>query len=54
MISATEGTFKGGTMFPITVTKQISVLDKAEKCGLPFVFFIDSGGAFLPLQVRIY
>ncbi|XP_018027073.2 methylcrotonoyl-CoA carboxylase beta chain, mitochondrial-like [Hyalella azteca] len=54
MISATEGTFKGGTMFPITVTKQISVLDKAEKCGLPFVFFIDSGGAFLPLQSLLF
>ncbi|KAF2363188.1 Acetyl-CoA carboxylase [Trinorchestia longiramus] len=54
MIVSSEGTFKGGTTFPISVTKHISILNQVEKCGLPFIFFIDSGGAFLPLQAAIF
>ena len=54
LVNANDGTMKGGTYFPITVKKQVTATQVAEKCGLPLVIIVDSGGAFLPLQVYYY
>lgn len=52
MVVANDATVKGGTLFPIGVKKQLRAQEIAEKNRLPLVFLIDSGGAFLPLQVN--
>jgi 3-methylcrotonyl-CoA carboxylase beta subunit len=51
MISANEWTFKGGTSYPITVKKQLRAQEIAFDNRLPCIYVVDSGGAFLPLQV---
>lgn len=51
MIMATDWTFKGGTLYPISVKKQLRMQEIAKMNRLPCVYLIDSGGAFLPLQV---
>lgn len=52
VIVANDATVKGGTIYPITVRKQLRAQEIAEVNKLPCVFLIDSGGAFLPLQVQ--
>ena len=52
MLLVSDGTVKGGTVFPIGVKKQLRAQEIAEQNRLPCVYIIDSGGAFLPLQVR--
>ena len=52
MIIANDATVKGGTIFPITLKKQLRAQDIAEQNRLPTVYIIESGGAFLPLQVK--
>lgn len=52
MVIANDGTVKGGTVFPITLQKQLRAQQIAEEMYLPCVYIVDSGGAFLPLQVR--
>lgn len=49
---ANDATVKGGTAYPITVKKQLRAQEVAIKNRLPCVYLVDSGGAFLPLQVR--
>ena len=50
-ITANDGTVKGGTMFPVTVKKNLRAQEIAQQNRLPCIYIVDSGGAFLPLQV---
>ncbi len=54
VIQANDATVKGGTAYPITVKKQLRAQEIAEENNLPCLYLIDSGGAFLPLQVRMH
>jgi len=51
MVVANDATIKAGTMYPISVKKQIRSLEVALLNGIPCVWIVDSGGAFLPMQV---
>ena len=51
VVVANDATVKGGTVYPITLTKQLRAQEIAETNRLPIVYLVDSGGAFLPLQV---
>ena len=52
VVSANDWTFKGGTAYPISVKKQLRAQEIAFANRLPCIYFVDSGGAFLPLQVQ--
>lgn len=54
MFIANDATVKGGTLFPISVKKQIRALDIAEENDLPVIFLVDSGGAYLPEQDEVF
>ena len=54
MIVANDATVKGGTYFPMTVTKHIRAQTVALENKLPCVYLVDSGGAFLPLQDEVF
>ncbi len=54
MILANDVTVKGGTLYPLTVQKQIRAQQIALENRLPCVYLVDSGGAFLPLQAEIF
>ncbi|XP_052274339.1 methylcrotonoyl-CoA carboxylase beta chain, mitochondrial-like isoform X2 [Dreissena polymorpha] len=54
MIIANDGTVKGGTVYPITLKKQLRAQEIALENRLPCVYAVDSGGAFLPLQAEIF
>ena len=54
VIIANDATVKGGTMYPITVKKQLRAQRIAMDNRLPTVYLVDSGGAFLPLQAEIF
>lgn len=54
MVLINDGTVKGGTVYPITVKKQLRAQEIARDLGLPCIYFVDSGGAFLPLQSDIF
>jgi len=54
MIIANDGTVKGGTFYPITITKQLRLQDIARRNRLPVLQVVDTGGAFLPLQADIF
>ncbi|XP_078074573.1 methylcrotonoyl-CoA carboxylase beta chain, mitochondrial isoform X1 [Mustelus asterias] len=51
---ANDATVKGGTAYPITVKKQLRAQNIAIQNGLPCIYLVDSGGAFLPLQADIF
>jgi 3-methylcrotonyl-CoA carboxylase beta subunit len=51
VVSASDWTFKGGTAYPISVKKQLRAQEIVLANRLPCIYFVDSGGAFLPLQV---
>ena len=53
VISANDWTFKGGTSYPITVKKVLRAQEIAMQNGIPCIYLVDSGGAFLPLQVLV-
>lgn len=53
LVVANDATVKGGTVYPITLQKQLRAQEIAEQNHLPTVYVIESGGAFLPLQVGI-
>lgn len=53
VVSASDWTFKGGTVYPIGVKKQLRAQEIALANRLPCIYFVDSGGAFLPLQVSV-
>jgi len=54
MIIANDGTVKGGTFYPITITKQLRLQEIAKRNRLPCLAVVDTGGAFLPLQADIF
>jgi len=54
MIVANDATVKGGTYFPLTVKKHLRAQEIAAENGLPCIYLVDSGGAFLPLQDEVF
>lgn len=54
MIIANEATVKGGTYFGITCRKHVRAQKIAQEHRLPCVTLVDSGGAFLPDQKKIF
>lgn len=54
MIVANDATVKGGTYFPMTVKKHLRAQEVARENGLPCLYLVDSGGAFLPLQAEVF
>src|SRR5499427_6440884 len=54
VIVANDATVKGGTYFPLTVKKHLRAQEIAEQNGLPCIYLVDSGGAFLPLQAEVF
>lgn len=54
VIVANDATVKGGTYFPITVKKHLRAQEIAMENGLPCIYLVDSGGAYLPLQAEVF
>ena len=54
VIVANDATVKGGTYFPMTVKKHLRAQEIAMENGLPCIYLVDSGGAFLPLQAEVF
>jgi 3-methylcrotonyl-CoA carboxylase beta subunit len=54
VLLANDPAVKGGTIFPVTVKKQLRAQEIALENGLPCLYLVDSGGAFLPLQAEIF
>ncbi len=54
VIIANDATVKGGTYFPITVKKHLRAQEIALENHLPCVYLVDSGGAFLPEQDKVF
>ncbi|EIT71254.1 MULTISPECIES: carboxyl transferase domain-containing protein [Hydrocarboniphaga] len=54
VIVANDATVKGGTYYPITVKKHLRAQEIALENRLPCVYLVDSGGAFLPLQDKVF
>lgn len=54
VIIANDATVKGGTYYPMTVKKHLRAQEIAEQNGLPCIYLVDSGGAFLPLQAEVF
>ena len=54
LVSANDWSVKGGCSFPITLKKQLRAQEIALQNRLPSIYLVDSGGAFLPLQVSLH
>jgi 3-methylcrotonyl-CoA carboxylase beta subunit len=54
LIVANDATVKGGTYYPMTVKKHLRAQEIAVENGLPCIYLVDSGGAFLPLQDEVF
>ncbi len=54
MVVCNDATVKGGTYYPMTVKKHLRAQEIAEKCELPCVYLVDSGGANLPNQDEVF
>jgi acetyl-CoA carboxylase carboxyltransferase component len=54
MIAANDATVKAGTYYPLTVKKHLRAQEIAQENGLPCVYLVDSGGAFLPMQAEVF
>lgn len=54
VIVANDATVKGGTYFPMTVKKHLRAQEIAIENGLPCIYLVDSGGAFLPMQDEVF
>ena len=54
MIVANDATVKGGSYYPLTVKKHVRAQEIAYENGLPCVYLVDSGGAFLPMQDEVF
>ncbi|XP_042229498.1 methylcrotonoyl-CoA carboxylase beta chain, mitochondrial-like [Homarus americanus] len=54
VIMSNDGTFKSGTFYPISVTKNIRSQTIGEVNRLPCVYIVDSAGGFLPLQSELF
>ncbi|KAL4431453.1 hypothetical protein ABPG75_006709 [Micractinium tetrahymenae] len=53
-IVANDATVKGGTYYPVTVKKHLRLQEVAQRCRLPCVYLVDSGGANLPRQADVF
>src|SRR5947209_4516053 len=54
VLVANDATVKGGSYFPLTVKKHLRAQEIAAQNGLPCLYLVDSGGAFLPLQAEVF
>jgi 3-methylcrotonyl-CoA carboxylase beta subunit len=54
LLVANDATVKGGTYFPMTVKKHLRAQEIAMENGLPCIYLVDSGGAFLPMQADVF
>src|ERR1051326_2239456 len=54
VLVANDATVKGGSYFPLTVKKHLRAQEVAAQNGLPCLYLVDSGGAFLPLQAEVF
>ncbi|HLV48639.1 MAG TPA: carboxyl transferase domain-containing protein [Aliidiomarina sp.] len=54
MVIANDATVKGGTYYPLTVKKHLRAQEIAERCNLPCIYLVDSGGANLPRQEDVF
>ena len=54
MIIANDATVKGGTYYPLTVKKHLRAQEIAQRCRLPCIYMVDSGGACLPHQDEVF
>ncbi len=54
VIVSNDATVKGGTYFPLTGKKHLRAQEIAQENGLPCIYLVDSGGAFLPMQSEIF
>jgi 3-methylcrotonyl-CoA carboxylase beta subunit len=54
VVVANDATVKGGTYFPMTAKKHLRAQEIAFENGLPCIYLVDSGGAFLPLQAEVF
>lgn len=54
MIIANDPTVKGGTYFPLTVKKHLRAQEIAQRCKLPCLYLVDSGGANLSYQADVF
>ncbi|MCW8335292.1 carboxyl transferase domain-containing protein [Vibrio paucivorans] len=54
MIIANDPSVKGGTYYPLTVKKHLRAQEIAERCQIPCIYLVDSGGANLPHQAEVF
>jgi 3-methylcrotonyl-CoA carboxylase beta subunit len=54
MVVANDPTVKGGTLFPLSVKKQLRSQEIARQNRLPCIYLLESGGANLPMQAEIF
>ncbi|MDV5167594.1 carboxyl transferase domain-containing protein [Photobacterium rosenbergii] len=54
MVVANDPSVKGGTYYPLTVKKHLRAQEIAERCHLPCIYLVDSGGANLPHQADVF
>ncbi|MDF5533421.1 carboxyl transferase domain-containing protein, partial [Vibrio parahaemolyticus] len=54
MVISNDASVKGGTYYPLTVKKHLRAQEIAQRCQLPCVYLVDSGGANLPHQSDVF
>jgi 3-methylcrotonyl-CoA carboxylase beta subunit len=54
LVVANDATVKGGSYYPITVKKHLRAQTIAQQNGLPCIYLVDSGGAYLPEQANVF
>lgn len=54
VIVSNDATVKGGTYYPMTAKKHLRAQEVAFENGLPCIYLVDSGGAYLPLQSEVF
>lgn len=54
MVVCNDATVKGGTYFPVSVKKHLRAQEIAEQNHLPCIYLVDSGGANLPNQDKVF
>jgi 3-methylcrotonyl-CoA carboxylase beta subunit len=54
VVVANDATVKGGTYYPLTVKKHLRAQEVARDNRLPCIYLVDSGGAYLPEQDRVF
>lgn len=54
VIVSNDATVKGGTYYPMTAKKHLRAQEIALENGLPCIYLVDSGGAYLPLQSEVF